>query len=58
MLNNNNFKNILTFNRQYPNESPDFNKKYYNTYKSVGLCNQLFSIINPILNSNRNFFYY
>jgi hypothetical protein len=55
MLNNDNFKNILTFNRETPNKLPDFNKKYFNTFKSVGLCNQLFSIINPILNTNKNF---
>lgn len=56
MLNNDNFKTLLTFNRENPNKYPDFNKKYYNTHKSVGLCNQLFSIINPILLSNKNFF--
>lgn len=56
MLNNNNFITILTFNRENPELAPDFNKKYFKTYRSVGLCNQLFSIINPILNSNNNFF--
>ena len=48
MLNNKNFKTVIIYNREKINQLPNFNQKYLKTGKAVGLCNQLFSLINNI----------
>lgn len=55
MLNTNNFENVTIYKREYINELPNYDQKYFKTGKAVGLCNQIFSLINNIIKSNNNF---
>ena len=55
MLNNKNFKTVIIYNRENIDQIPNFNQKYLKTGKAVGLCNQLFSLINNIIISAHNF---
>lgn len=56
MLNSFNFEKLQLFKREVISDMPDFQKKYFKTHNSIGLCNQLFSLTNGILISNKNFF--
>ena len=55
MLNNNNFTRINIYKRENLELIPNYNIKYTKTYKSIGLCNQLFSIVNAILYHKNTF---